>query len=692
MPIKLPNLDDRTYASLVEEARAMIPVHAPEWTNHNASDPGITLVEMMAYVTEMLLYRLNRVTVENVVAFLNLIDAGSRKPDAYRDRDRLTEEVRKVVIELRRPYRAITYEDFNRLVIDNYHERAARVFTTTLKDMRNEKQVDFISVFVVPVRRSTVLIKRAKAYSEHSSDLRRPGHVYFTLISLEGEHLYVGMESIFDAIKFSLHERGPRYALEFKYSKGGDEDKGGAQWADLTAAHKLMDLTSGWAASGLVVFAPPTDWQPSTVDDKLMYWVRVSVAKPQTAASRAVIPVASAFQVAVQSVPAFLRSTVLLRRTGGYSVRNPGDINFPLISLEGEYLYVGMESKFDAIRFSLDARGSGYALEFKYSTGGDEDKGGVQWANLTEAQKLADRTSGWAASGLVVFAPPEDWQPSTVNASLMYWVRISSKKPAGVASAFQVSPEKKGEALLSDLEKELDKRRLLTTRLKVAGPSYKKIAVKNATLHLKPGVFEADAIKAAKEELSRFFHPLIGGRDGTGWPFGRHVYVSEVIERLAGLAGVDFVEPGPNPLGANWSEASKSFATLETPILAGRAASATFELRQGGASSGKPITINSTNNSLAGLRDAINAAGAGVVASVADAGGGAQKRLVLNSTATGAAGRVELVETTATGTGASLALTAKAANVYLEPFELVDFRISESGFETRSAPERRGSK
>jgi hypothetical protein len=538
MPIKLPNLDDRTYASLVEEARAMIPVYAPEWTNHNASDPGITLVEMMAYVTEMLLYRLNRVTVENVVAFLNLIDAGSRKPDDYRDRDRLTEEVRKVVIELRRPYRAITYEDFNRLVIDNYPERAARVFTTTLQDRRNEKQVDFITVFVVPVRRSTVLMKRAKGYSEHSSDLRMPGHVYFTLISLEGEHLYVGMESIFDAIKFSLHERGPGYALEFKYSKGGDEDKGGAQWADLTATHKLTDLTSGWAASGLVTFAPPGDWQPSTVDAKLMFWVRVSAKKPPPAVARA-------FQVAVQSVPD--RSTVLMKGTGGYSVRKPGDISFPLISLEGEYLYVGMESRFDAIRFSLDARGSGYALEFKYSTGGDEDKGGAQWANLTEAHKLADRTSGWAASGLVVFAPPEDWQPSTVNASLMYWVRISSKKPAGVASAFQVSPEKKREALLSDLEKELDKRRLLTTRLKVAGPSYKKIAVKNVTLHLKQGVFEADAVKAAKEELSRFFHPLIGGRDGGGWPFGRAVYLSELIERLASLPEVDFVETKKSP-------------------------------------------------------------------------------------------------------------------------------------------------
>ena len=57
MPLNLPNLDDRDYNSLVQEALALIPAHAPEWTDHNPSDPGITLVELFAYLTEMLIYR-----------------------------------------------------------------------------------------------------------------------------------------------------------------------------------------------------------------------------------------------------------------------------------------------------------------------------------------------------------------------------------------------------------------------------------------------------------------------------------------------------------------------------------------------------------------------------------------------------------------------------------------------------------
>jgi hypothetical protein len=68
-----PKLDDRTYQDIVEEALRMIPRYAPEWTNHNPSDPGITLVELAAWMTDLLIYRLNQVPDKNYVAFLNLL-------------------------------------------------------------------------------------------------------------------------------------------------------------------------------------------------------------------------------------------------------------------------------------------------------------------------------------------------------------------------------------------------------------------------------------------------------------------------------------------------------------------------------------------------------------------------------------------------------------------------------------------
>jgi hypothetical protein len=52
MPIQSPNLDDRRYQQLVDEALARIPVHTPEWTNFNPSDPGVTLIQVFAFLTE----------------------------------------------------------------------------------------------------------------------------------------------------------------------------------------------------------------------------------------------------------------------------------------------------------------------------------------------------------------------------------------------------------------------------------------------------------------------------------------------------------------------------------------------------------------------------------------------------------------------------------------------------------------
>ncbi len=68
-----PDLDDRTWKDLVEEARTLIPKYAPQWTDHNPSDLGITLVELFAWLVEGLIYRLNRVPEKNYISFLNLL-------------------------------------------------------------------------------------------------------------------------------------------------------------------------------------------------------------------------------------------------------------------------------------------------------------------------------------------------------------------------------------------------------------------------------------------------------------------------------------------------------------------------------------------------------------------------------------------------------------------------------------------
>ena len=73
MPLTIPTLDTRRYQDLLDEALARIPVHNPEWTNFNRSDPGVTLIEVFAFLTESLLYRANQVPDRNRRKFLSLL-------------------------------------------------------------------------------------------------------------------------------------------------------------------------------------------------------------------------------------------------------------------------------------------------------------------------------------------------------------------------------------------------------------------------------------------------------------------------------------------------------------------------------------------------------------------------------------------------------------------------------------------
>jgi len=84
MPLTLPTLDNRRYPQLLEEALARIPIHNPEWTNFNESDPGVTLIELFAFLTENLLYRANQIPERNRRKFLSLLGVPLQPASAAR--------------------------------------------------------------------------------------------------------------------------------------------------------------------------------------------------------------------------------------------------------------------------------------------------------------------------------------------------------------------------------------------------------------------------------------------------------------------------------------------------------------------------------------------------------------------------------------------------------------------------------
>ena len=84
MSLPVPNLDDRRFQDLVDDAKRLVQRRCPEWSDHNVSDPGVTLVEAFATMVDQLLYRLNRVPERHYLRLLDLVGVNLFPPTAAR--------------------------------------------------------------------------------------------------------------------------------------------------------------------------------------------------------------------------------------------------------------------------------------------------------------------------------------------------------------------------------------------------------------------------------------------------------------------------------------------------------------------------------------------------------------------------------------------------------------------------------
>ncbi|WP_053695162.1 baseplate J/gp47 family protein [Streptomyces sp. NRRL F-5755] len=151
MALRPPDLDDRAFVDLLDEARARIITHDPEWTNHNLSDPGITLIELFAWLTDMLIYRTDQIPDRHVRVFLKLLNG----PD-WKSGDDLIEDVRRTVVGLRRRHRAVTGTDYELLAAEPSAD-IARTRCIPRRDLnlgtepeRMRPQAGHVSVIIVP--------------------------------------------------------------------------------------------------------------------------------------------------------------------------------------------------------------------------------------------------------------------------------------------------------------------------------------------------------------------------------------------------------------------------------------------------------------------------------------------------------------------------------------------------------------
>ena len=142
MAIQLPDLDTKTYEEISREMVASIPKYTNKWTNHNPSDPGITILELLSWIAETTLYRMNVIPHESYVIFLRYVAGASGideverlLKDPHQDKyqrkileflkeieeghDKTIQQIKtESLLFLKSRYRAVTEDDFRQLAIE----------------------------------------------------------------------------------------------------------------------------------------------------------------------------------------------------------------------------------------------------------------------------------------------------------------------------------------------------------------------------------------------------------------------------------------------------------------------------------------------------------------------------------------------------------------------------------------------
>lgn len=261
MALPVPNLDDRRFQDLVDDAKRLVQQRCPEWTDHNVSDPGVTLIELFAWMTDQVVYRLNRVPDRHYVKFLELIGVSLYPPTAART---------PVTFWLSAPQPdVITIPTGTQVATVRTDTDEAIVFAT-VEDRP-----------IVPCSLSTLgSMVDGKTLRDHGAALEKGTEIYcFQRVPQPGDALYVG-----------LSEATPANAVRLRFrcdieGVGVDPTNPPLAWEawtgdDWEPCELDSDSTGGLNRDGDVVLHVPRGHIASLIAKQRAGWLRARVTEP----------------------------------------------------------------------------------------------------------------------------------------------------------------------------------------------------------------------------------------------------------------------------------------------------------------------------------------------------------------------------------------------------------------------------
>ena len=604
MSIPLPNLDDRRFQELVDDTKRMVQQRCPEWTDHNVSDPGVTLIETFAYIADQLLYRLNRIPDKLYLSFLELIGVRPHPPTAA---------TADVTFWLSAP------QDDD-IVVGG----GAQVCTVRTE---NDDATVFETVreLVIPVRRMTAVATQARdeEVAPRALELREgSGFNAFSTRPRPG-----------DALLVALNEAAPNCAVALEWDcevrgVGVNPDHAPLRWeawtgAEWHACETERDGTGGLNRPGTIIVHLPPGHVASVIGGVRGGWLRTVVTEPEpdyppyvspplvrSVEARivgATVPAVHAEQildevvglsegVAGQAFPLAHAPVIddgrplrLEVATGAgwetwlevdsFAGHGPDDLVFGVDRAVGAIEFgpavrepdgtltrfgatpaQGAPLRVPAYRCGGGTRGNVAArtisvlrtsvpfierVENRHAASGGTAAETLEEVRIRGPLDLRTRDRAVTAADLEVLArraAPSVARVRCVAAGdLGARVLVVPMAPADADGRLAFESLVPPETMLQAIATYLDERRVIGTRLIIEPPNYQGVTVV-ARIRARPR-HDSDALHAvALAALYEYFNPLTGGPDGDGWPFGRPVHTGEVYAVLQRLPGTELVE------------------------------------------------------------------------------------------------------------------------------------------------------
>lgn len=605
MALEIPDLDDKRYAELVREAVATIPVRAPAWTDHNATDPGITLVELFAWLAEMQIYGLNCLTPDHYRTFLRLLGVAPAPAAAA---------TVTLTLSSASGWEGVIPRGTG-LVAEG--DGASLPFETTEElALLDNRLAAVVSVRADGFRNCTEANGRDALFFYPFGENPQPGNTFYLAFArplAPGMTIRLGIdlcEADLPPPATHRNESAPQAAsveLVWEYATA-------AGYRPLPLSG---DDTARLTRSGRVLFSVPADLAavnspylpPATPPVRLpiircrleagAYEIppRFDAVRLNTVTARQMLTLADELLVAKDGATAgngmpgqrfllaqrpVLEGTLTLRVLNGATeevwqqrdhcaASGPTDRHFTLDPEQGELRFGdglhGLALPVGATVRASYCAGGGAAgnipalasWRFEPPLAGDisvrneaaaiggRDRETLDVAiarapleveyldravTVDDFAALALATPGLRvarATALPLWEPgtaEERTAPATVTVVVVPWSFVARPYP--------------GPRFLRAVCDHLDRHRLVTTRVRVIPPSYARVSVV-ARLRAAVGVPPDDLRQRVTQRLLEFLHPLRGGEEGTGWPFGRGVYRSEVMAAVREVSGVDCV-------------------------------------------------------------------------------------------------------------------------------------------------------